>query len=142
MFAALAVGAMISAQPSMNAMLARAIGSPFGGATISISVALLACIALILFTRFGDISTERLVTVPWWVYLAGLVGTVFVAGGVFIAPVMGALVFFTCFIAGQLIGSTAADHFGAFGLEVREVSLARLAGVFLVLAGSVLVSQG
>lgn len=142
MFAALAVGAMISAQPFMNAMLARAIGNPFGAATISIAVALLACIALFLFTGYGNITADGLITLPWWVYLAGLAGTVFVAGGVLITPVTGALIFFYCVIAGQLISSTAADHFGAFRLEVRKVSLARLAGVFLVLGGSVLVSQG
>jgi uncharacterized membrane protein YdcZ (DUF606 family) len=47
----------------------------------------------------GDMSRATLASVPWWVYLAGFVGTVFVAGGVVIAPVTGALVFFVCVVA-------------------------------------------
>ena len=79
---------------------------------------------------------------PWWVYLAGFVGTIFVAGGVVIAPVTGALLFFACVIAGQLIGATLADHFGLFGVALRPVSPARLAGIALVLGGAILAQRG
>ena len=79
---------------------------------------------------------------PWWVYLAGPAGAFFVAGGVYIAPLTGTLIFFVCIVAGQLIGSALMDHFGAFGLDVRKFSLARLAGVLLVVAGAILVSRG
>ncbi len=58
-----------------------------------------------------------------------------------IAPVTGALVFFVCIIAGQLLGAMLADHFGAFGLTVREISLPRVMGLVLVLVGAVLVSR-
>ena len=50
--------------------------------------------------------------------------------------------FFVCIVAGQLIGSTIADHYGAFGLTVREMSGSRILGISLVLAGAVLVSRG
>ena len=97
---------------------------------------------LIAFTGYGEITRARIGQVPWWVYLAGIIGVIFVAGSVVIAPVTGALVFFVCLVAGQLIGSAVADHFGAFGLDVREISLARLGGIALVLAGAVLASNG
>ena len=79
---------------------------------------------------------------PWWVYLAGFAGTLFVAGGVVIAPVTGALLFFICVVAGQLLGATLADHFGLFGLDLRPVSPARLIGLALVVGGAVLVQLG
>ncbi len=139
---AVALGVLLAIQPLMNAVLARAIGSPYGAASISILVAFLGALALIAITGRGDTSRSALASVPWWIYLAGLAGTAFVAGGVVIAPVTGALLFFLCVIAGQLLGATLADHVGAFGLDIRPASLPRLAGIALVLAGVVLVRTG
>lgn len=139
---AVVLGVLLAMQPLMNAVLARAIGSPYGAASISILVAFLAALAMIAITGRGDTSRAALASVPWWIYLAGLAGTAFVAGGVVIAPVTGALLFFLCVIAGQLLGATLADHIGAFGLDIRPASLPRLAGIALVLAGVVLVRTG
>ena len=97
---------------------------------------------MVALTGRGDISRATLASVPWWVYLAGFAGTLFVAGGVVIAPVTGALLFFICVVAGQLLGATLADHFGLFGLDLRPVSPARLIGLALVVGGAVLVQLG
>lgn len=140
MLAAICVGAMISTQPPLNAILARAIGSSLGATGISIFVAFLCISAVLLVTGAGEVS--RAFSVPWWVYLAGVVGAIFVGAGVVIAPVTGALVFFVCVIAGQLIGSTIADHLGAFGLAVREATPTRILGILLVLGGAIMVSRG
>lgn len=136
------LGVTVSFQPLMNAVLARAIGSPFGAAAISISVAALGALVMVAVTGRGEISRATLAAVPWWIYLAGLVGTLFVAGGVVIAPVTGAQLFFVSVIAGQLIGATLADHFGLFGLDLRPISLERLLGLGLVLGGALLVQRG
>jgi transporter family-2 protein len=141
MAAAAALGIVVAFQPLVNAILARAIGSAYGAAAVSILVALLGAIAMVGITGRGEMTRATLGSVPWWVYLAGFVGTVFVAGGVVIAPAIGALLFFACVIAGQLTGATLADHFGLFGLEVRPVSLGRLAGIALVLGGALLAQR-
>ncbi len=140
--AAVGLGIAVAFQPLMNAILARAIGSAYGAAFISILVAALGALVMVAFTGRGDMSRGALASVPWWVYLAGFVGTIFVAGGVVIAPVTGALLFFACVIAGQLIGATLADHFGLFGVALRPVSPARLAGIALVLGGALLAQRG
>ena len=79
---------------------------------------------------------------PWWIFLAGFIGALFVAGGVVIAPVIGAQLFFVTMIGGQLLGATLADHFGLFGLAVRPLSLERALGLALVLSGALLVQRG
>ena len=142
MVAAIVVGALVAAQPPLNAMLARSIGSAYGATAINIIVALMTILAIIAVFGAGTVNRETLTAVPWWAYLAGFFGAIFVAAGVIIAPVTGALVFFVCLIAGQLIGSTLLDHFGAFRLEVREISIWRVIGVVLVLTGAVMVSRG
>lgn len=142
MAAAMIVGAMVSTQPSLNAILARSVGSAYGAAVISIFVAFCCGILLAAATGAGNISRATLGAVPPWVYLAGVVGALFVASGPVIAPAIGALLFFVCIVAGQLFGAAVADHFGAFGLQVRELSPLRAAGLALVLAGAILVNRG
>lgn len=142
MFAAMFIGVLVSAQPPLNAILSRAVGNPFGATVISIFIAFTCAVLILTVTGRGDISRTTLATVPWWVYLAGVVGALFVASGAVIAPVTGALLYFVCIVAGQLLGSMAMDHFGAFGLAVREVSAWRLAGFGLVMTGAIMVLRG
>jgi transporter family-2 protein len=141
MLAAIVVGVLVSAQPPLNAIVSRAVGSAFGASAIQIFVALFFALVIVVMTGSGEISRDTLSAVPWWAYLAGIFGALFVVTGVVIAPVTGALVFFVCIIAGQLLGSMLADHFGAFGLQVREVSLPRVIGFVLVLTGAFLVGR-
>lgn len=140
--AAFLLGALVAFQPLTNAIVARAVGSPFGAAAISLAVSGLGALVMISIAGRGDISRATLSGVPWWAFLAGLIGTLFVAGGVVIAPVTGALIFVACVVAGQLGGAILADHFGLFGIAERPVTLARLAGLALVLSGTVLVLRG
>ena len=78
---------------------------------------------------------------PWWVVIGGMVGVVFVVGGVMVAPVLGVALFFVCVVAGQLLGSTLADQFGAFGMQVKPVNMMKLLGLALVIAGAALVEN-
>ena len=142
MLSAIAVGVLVTFQPLMNAILARAIGSPYGATLVSLVVSATGALVMVAVTGRGSMTRETLATVPWWVFLAGLVGLVFVLSGVTVAPVTGALLFFSCVIGGQLLGALLADHFGLFGLAVRHVTAERLIGVALVLGGAILVQRG
>ena len=44
-------------------------------------------------------------------------------------------------IASQLLAGMLMDHYGLIGYAVREVSLPRLAGALLLVAGAVLVQK-
>jgi transporter family-2 protein len=76
------------------------------------------------------------------VVIGGVVGVVFVAGGVVVAPVLGVALFFVCVVAGQLLGSIVADQLGAFGMQVKPLNPTKLLGLGLVLAGAALVHKG
>ncbi|MBW6507477.1 MAG: DMT family transporter [Rhodobacteraceae bacterium] len=142
MIAAICVGVLVSAQPPLNAILSRALGGAYAATFISVLVALMFSLLVLAVAGKGGLSGAALISVPWWVYLAGVVGALFVGAGVVIAPVTGALLFFVCILTGQLLGAMIMDHYGAFGLIVREVSVLRLAGFALVLAGALMVQLG
>jgi len=138
LLSAVGLGALVAFQPLMNAVVARAVGSAYGAALISIVITLVGAIVVVAVAGRGEISRATLGAVPWWIFLGGFIGTLFVGGGVVIAPVTGALVFVACVVAGQLIGATVADHFGLFGIAVRTVTPLRLVGLALVAAGAIL----
>lgn len=139
--AAVLMGAALSLQPAINATIARVLGSPLLAAGISISISLVVVLALWLAwgKAAGDFSQFKYL--PWWVVLGGIVGAIFVAGAIVTAPVLGVALFFVCMVAGQLIGSTLIDQFGAFGLEVKPVNTMKIIGLGLVILGAALVQN-
>lgn len=137
------LGALLTIQPLLNAVLARAVASSVAATAISVLASFLSAVVLLGATgRIGDLGRAFVAPVPWWVYLAGIVGTAFVLGSVMIAPVIGGAAFFVCVVAGQLIGAALGDHFGILGLAERPISIERLAGIALVLGGAILVQRG
>ena len=137
--AAIAIGACLSLQPPINATMAGVLGSPLLAACISISISFLVVVLVWLTWGKGAGHLVQAKALPWWVLTGGVIGVVFVAGSVVVAPVLGVALFFVCVVAGQLLGSIAADHFGAFGMQVKTVNLMKLLGFGLVLAGAALV---
>jgi transporter family-2 protein len=140
--AAIAIGACLSLQPPINAVMARLLDSPWLAACISIAISLILGVLVWSTWSGGAGELAQIRELPAWVVLGGVAGVVFVAGGVLVAPALGVAPFFVCVVAGQLLGSTLADHFGAFGLPVKPVDAAKLLGLALVLAGAALVQRG
>lgn len=137
--AAVLLGACLSAQPAINAVAARVLGSALFATCISISISFVIIVALCLAWSRGVPNLTPVHNLPWWVILGGLIGVVFVAGSLTLAPVLGIAPFFVFVIAGQLAGSTAIDQLGAFGVRVRTVNPLRLLGLAMVFVGAALV---
>ena len=79
---------------------------------------------------------------PWWVWLGGIFGAIFVAGAVILVPRLGVALFFTCVVSGQMLISLLVDRFGWFELPMRSLTLERILGVVLVIAGMLLIQRG
>ena len=139
--AAVLIGACLALQPATNAAMARTLGSPLLAASLSIALSLVLVLTLWLAAARGDGDLGQMRELPWWVVIGGIAGVVFVAGGIIVAPPLGVAAFFVCVVAGQLLGATLVDHFGAFGMEVRPIGAMRVIGIGLVLAGAALVQS-
>jgi transporter family-2 protein len=140
--AAVAIGACLSLQPPINAVMARILGSSLLAASVSIAISLIVVVLVWLTGSKGAGDFGQARALPWWVVIGGIVGVVFVAGGVVVAPVLGVALFFVCVVAGQLLGSILADQLGAFGMQVKPLNPTKLLGLGLVLAGAALVQKG
>ncbi len=126
---------MLPFQAGINARLAQILGSPIRASFVSFLVGTIALLLVALFVFKPLPSTGRLGGAPWWVWIGGLLGAVYVVVSVVSAPKIGAATLFATLVAGQAIVSVIVDEFGWVGFEERPVSLGRIAGVVLLLGG-------
>ena len=136
---AVAIGFLVSLQPTINAVMARELSSTLLASTVSIGISF--CLIFLAWQILGKGAGEisGIPKLPWWIVIGGVAGMVFVIGGVMVAPVLGFALFFVCIVAGQLLGSTLVDHLGAFGVAVKPIGMMKLMGLGFALAGAALV---
>lgn len=138
LFAVIA-GAMIPFQAGINAQLARWVGSPISSALVSFLVGTVALAIVVLIQRKPLPSLSKLAGAPWWIWIGGLLGAFYVAGSIFSAPKLGAVMLIAAVVAGQSFASLIIDQFGWVGFKEHDISPGRIAGMLLVASGVALV---
>ena len=134
-------GGLVALQAPTNALLAKAGGSAILAALISFSVGTVALLAV--WAASGNRpGTAAFSGLPWYAWVGGLYGAVFVAVAAYAAPKIGVASLITIGIAGQIAMALWLDHVGAMGLPREPIGLGRLMGALLVIAGVVLVRRG
>ena len=133
-------GAMVAIQAPTNAILAKAGGSPVLAALISFAVGTLALL-LIWLGSGNRPGAAPFAALPWYAWIGGLYGAVFVGIAAYAAPKIGVASLITIGVAGQIVMALLLDHVGALGLAREPINLGRVAGAALVIAGVVLVRR-
>lgn len=135
-----AAGAFVTIQAPINAALARGVGMPVAAAAISFFVGALALAAITgLLSQSQGITLNWRAPAPWLFVAGGLLGAAFVTCAVILVPKLGAAALMAFLIAGQLVTGVILDRIGFLGLAVREITLGRLGGALLLLAGALLI---
>lgn len=136
----LLVGACISLQSIVNSGLAQRLGSPIVASAVSFWVGTIALtIAALASGGVGPaMAAARSVGWGWWIG-GGLLGATFVTTITLMVPKLGVAVTLAFVIAGQLLTAALLDHFGVLGVPVQPLTLARMAGIGLLLAGALMV---
>ncbi|MEO3998038.1 DMT family transporter [Mesorhizobium sp. CAU 1732] len=127
-------------QAGANAALGRALGHPLWATMISLAVSAICVLPIMLALRVSGPSFAGLASQPRWIWVGGVVGVIYITAALMLAPRLGAAGFMTAVIAGQVLASLAIDYFGLVGFEVRSLTIPRLIGAAVVVAG-VLVMQ-
>lgn len=137
----LAGGCLLPVQAAINGRLGRTISNPIAAAFISFTTGFVTLGLYLMATRQNpfDLSTTK--GAPWWIWTGGLIGAFFVSIATTLVPRLGATLSFTLIIAGQLIISVIIDKYGLFGITASEISIKKIAGISLVLAGVVLIKN-
>ena len=132
-------GMALPTQFAINSQLRNIVGGPVLAAGISFLVGTVVLLLAAVAARRAMPDVGPILGAPWWMYTGGLLGAGFVLASVILTPRLGAATTIGFFLAGQVVASTVIDHFGLFRVAVQEVSLPRILGVVLILAGVALV---
>ncbi len=82
----------------------------------------------------------KLKEVPLWLLTAGMMGGALVFGIAWAMPQLGAGTAFVLMIAGQVVSGMVFSHFGLLGSPVEPISMIKVIGVLLLVAGAAMVT--
>jgi len=126
-------------QPSMfsvNARLRRRVGSPFWTTMISYSVSLVFLIVLMTATgQFGSGMFGKLVGEPGWVWINGVIGVTALTINTLVVAKLGGIEAVILPLIGQILGGLTIDSLGLLRTDVIPLSVTRVLGAVLVVAG-------
>ncbi|MBP3040424.1 DMT family transporter [Bacillaceae bacterium Marseille-Q3522] len=137
------VGMSVPVQTSINAKLARNVGSPFIASLISMFVGLLALVILSLAIDHRiTFNANLFLTNPWWIWVGGgVLGAIFLMSNILLLPRLGAALTVVITLCGQMIMAICIDEFGWFGVPVHELNVPRIIGVICMLVGVILMRK-
>jgi transporter family-2 protein len=135
---ALAIGAAVAAQAPLNSQLGRHVGG-LPATTIALGTSFVCLFALTLIA--GEAGALRDAGKPPLHVLigGGIVGALYVGSIVWTVRALGVTGLSVVTLAGQFVAALAIDHFGLLGVDKSPVTLAKVAGVALVAAGTWLI---
>jgi transporter family-2 protein len=136
---AVIAGAVVPFQSAINANLGRGLGHPLWATLVSLLVSILVLLPIMLALRVPLPSMAFISRAPLWMWAGGAFGVCFISLALVLLPKLGASGFMALALAGQVVASLVLDHFGWFGLVQRQVSLPRVLGVVMLIAGVVLI---
>ena len=95
---------------------------------------------IIGLTGWDPTFFTKLKEVPLWLLTAGIMGGALVFGIAWAMPQLGAGTAFVLMIAGQVISGMVFSHFGLLGSPVEPISMIKIIGVLLLIAGAAIVT--
>jgi transporter family-2 protein len=137
----LLAGAFLALQATINAELSRGLGGlPVTAAALSFvtGAAALALVSVLLVQSQG-LSIAWRAPQAWTFVAGGCLGAAYVTIALVLIPKLGAAATMAFIVTGQLLAGMIIDRLGLLGVAVREMSLGRVAGAALLVAGAVLI---
>ena len=138
---AVLAGAALPVQGAVNAQLRADLDAPLAAALWSFVVATAAMALILAATRPPRPQAARLTKLPWWGWLGGLCGAIYVTSVFLLIPRIGVAPTVALTVAGQQLASVLVDRHGWLRLPKRAITTQRLVGVATILAGVALLSQ-
>ncbi|KWT69409.1 Integral membrane protein [Hyphomicrobium sulfonivorans] len=136
-------GMFIALQGPINAQLAHKLGAPIAASAASFVAGAVLLLVLVTVVTSVQGTTINWGAPPWWMYVVGgSLGAVFVTCALILTPKLGAAATMTLIVAGQLLAGLALDRLGWFDLAVRELTIGRVGGAVLLIAGALLIRFG
>jgi transporter family-2 protein len=133
-------GSFLSIGAAANARLMIALRSPIAAATINFLVGFAILTLVLVFSTKPDNLTLFGVT-PWWAFLGGLLGAIFVTINTLIVSQLGLTATTIVVVFGQMLMSVIIDKLGWFSEEPYPLTLSKFLGIILLIVAIVLIQS-
>ncbi len=137
---AFVAGAFLPIQAGLNSKLGKAGGSAVYASTISFVIGSIGLLLYILFTR-QTVSWAGIKMAPAYVWVGGLLGAFYVTVIILSFPKLGPGLTFGLVVAGQMLASAFLEHNNILVAQAQPISLLRIIGIFLIIAGVVIIRK-
>ncbi len=137
-------GVLVAVQPQSIALFGQLTKAPSFAVLVSLIMALLGGLVFFIVQTVRGVESfdwDGMKKVPWWAWLGGLYGTVYIAVITLFTPRMGTMVLISVVIVTELVVAAILDHFGWLGLLARPMDAWRSVGLLLMICGVVVMSQ-
>jgi bacterial/archaeal transporter family-2 protein len=131
-------GTLVGMQAPVNSRLGRAVGG-VQAASLSFLVGTVALLLIAAVAHGGLGSYSKAAGAPWWAFIGGLLGAVYVTVAILTVRTLGASSLTAAVITGQLVISVVIDRFGLLGIARQPIGAQRIAGLVLLVVGVALV---
>jgi transporter family-2 protein len=133
-------GVVIPLQTSINSRLSGRLGAILPASLVSFSVGS-AGLGLLVLATGTDVPWEATAaTQPWWIWIGGVCGLVFLTMNIVLLPRIGASATVVLPLVGQVFGGLVIDVTGAFDTTLRPLTILRALGAVLVVVGAATVN--
>ena len=129
-------GVAVGLQGPIAAQMSKRVGSAASSFVVHVSGAFLS--GALLLARGGE-NIQNWRGLSWYMLGSGAFGVVLYLTINHTMPRLGATTALALIIIGQLAMGILIDHFGLFGVEIRQLSAIRLMGLILLIGGGYLV---
>ena len=134
---ALLSGFCLAIQPAVNGHLGIGISSGIQAALISFLIGTILLIAInLILKQMTSVKMAFQKKAPWWFYMGGFLGALYVFFALVITPEIGTGAFVIFVLIGQMIVSLLIDNYGLLRSRVRKVSMIQIIGLIVMLIGA------
>lgn len=136
------IGVILPVQAILNSRLGKQTGGPLMAALLSFLIGTI-CLIILNFLVNGQamLNLKPSVSGPWYVWMGGLLGAIYVGYITWVNQLQGVALTFALVVSGQIFISLLIDHYGLFGSTVRTITLEKIIGAVLIIAGIILIKK-
>ena len=138
-------GFLIAIQAGCNATLEKSLQNPVLSAFLSFcagTAALLLAFGIhAAITRTPMPRAAQWSSVPWWGWVGGALGAIYILCMVLTAEKVGSGIFVGLTVTATIVASLAMDHYGLLGFKQHTAGPGRILGGALMIAGMLLIGK-
>lgn len=142
-FIGIGSGMLMATQAAINGQLGKVLHSPVHAAFISFFVGLVLLIFIVAIKdrSLTNVAQPIKLSAPWWVWIGGILGAVYVLGNAFLVGEIGTGQTVMLALFGQITGSLLVEQFGLLRSHRNKVRLIQIVGLVIMLVGVFLIKM-